>query len=92
MKYAAAGTSGCEWEPVGVSGTFKETTRSPCSHVEHHLEHTCPDGQGGQIPFHIAQPDTSTTSVAELSLRQFQGRGVRPSVQPGGGWTRTSAS
>ena len=48
-----------------------------------HLEHTCPDGQGGQLPFHIAHPDTSTTSVPQTVLWW-----VRPSVQPRVGRTR----
>lgn len=60
-------------ETVGESGEFKESTRNPCSRVKPHLEHTRPDGQGGQLPFYTAQTDISTTSMAELSVRQLRG-------------------
>lgn len=76
-----------KWE---VSGESKESSRNPCSHVKPHLEHTRPDGQGGQLPFYTAQNDISTTSVAELS--ETASWWVRPSVRLKGGWTRVSAS
>lgn len=64
--------------------------RSHGNHVERHLEHTCPDDQGGQLPFQTPHPDTSTTSVAELSLKQFDGGSGLQCSQVG--WTRVSAS